>query len=95
VAESLSDHIVLTTDNPRDEDPVAIIEDMKRGLQRPQQARIVEDRGLAIRQAVQQCGPGDIVLVAGKGHEAWQEARGVKLPFSDEAAVMAALEEAA
>jgi UDP-N-acetylmuramoyl-L-alanyl-D-glutamate--2,6-diaminopimelate ligase len=53
------------------------------------------DRATAIRRAIQECGPGDIVLVAGKGHEAWQEVNGRKIPFSDEAAVNAALEDAA
>ena len=95
VAESLADQLVLTTDNPRNEEPFAIFEDMMGGLQRPADAQIVEDRGTAIRQAIRGSGEGDIVLVAGKGHEAWQESRGQKIPFSDEAAVRAALEEAA
>ena len=95
VAESLADRIVMTSDNPRNEDPAAIFAEMMAGLERPDCARIVEDRAAAIRQAVLESDPGDIVLVAGKGHEAWQELRGRKVPFSDEAAVHAALEEAA
>jgi UDP-N-acetylmuramoyl-L-alanyl-D-glutamate--2,6-diaminopimelate ligase len=95
IAESLSDRVVMTSDNPRTEDPQAILEDMKAGLQHPARARVIEDRGAAIREAVQQSGRGDIVLVAGKGHEAWQETRNGRIPFSDEAAVLAALEEAA
>lgn len=95
VAESLADRIVMTTDNPRDEEPGAIIEDMKAGLDRPENARVEVNRAAAIRQAISECGPGDIVLVAGKGHEAWQEVKGRKIPFSDEAAVNAALENAA
>ena len=95
VAESLADQLVLTTDNPRNEEPSAIFEDMLGGLERPADAQIVEDRGTAIRQAIRGSSEGDIVLVAGKGHEAWQESRGQKIPFSDEAAVRAALEEAA
>jgi UDP-N-acetylmuramoyl-L-alanyl-D-glutamate--2,6-diaminopimelate ligase len=94
-AESLADRIVLTTDNPRGEDPNAIFDDMLAGLERPADAQVIEDRGAAIRQAVRDCGSGDIVLVAGKGHEAWQELRGQKVPFSDEAAVRAVLEDAA
>ncbi len=95
VAESLADRIVITTDNPRDEDPAGIIEDMLAGLEEPDQAQVIEDRAAAIRQAVLESGSGDIVLIAGKGHEAWQETKGAKIPFSDEAAVNAALEDAA
>ena len=95
IAESLSDRIVMTSDNPRGEDPASIIRDMQAGLENPAQARVILDRATAIRRAVQGCGPGDIVLIAGKGHEAWQEVNGRKIPFSDEAAVNAALEDAA
>jgi UDP-N-acetylmuramoyl-L-alanyl-D-glutamate--2,6-diaminopimelate ligase len=95
VAESLADRIVMTTDNPRNEDPAGILQDMLAGLDQPGQARVIEDRAAAIRQAVLECGSGDIVLVAGKGHEAWQETKGQRIPFSDEATVSAALEVAA
>jgi UDP-N-acetylmuramoyl-L-alanyl-D-glutamate--2,6-diaminopimelate ligase len=95
VAESLADRVVLTSDNPRNEEPGAIIQDMLGGLQQPTAAQVFEDRGAAIRQAVCDSGEGDIVLVAGKGHEAWQESKGQRVPFSDEAAVRAALEDAA
>lgn len=95
VAESLADCIVMTTDNPRNEEPAAIIKDMLAGLKDPGRALVIEDRASAIRHAVLEYGPGDIVLIAGKGHEAWQEMKGQKIPFSDEASVNAALEEAA
>jgi len=95
VAESLSDCIVMTSDNPRGENPESIIGDMLAGLKNPGQARVIIDRATAIRQAVSECGQGDIVLIAGKGHETWQETGGRKIPFSDEAAVHAALEDAA
>jgi UDP-N-acetylmuramoyl-L-alanyl-D-glutamate--2,6-diaminopimelate ligase len=95
VAESLADRIVLTTDNPRGEDPAEIFNDMLGGLEKPAMAEVVGDRGAAIRQAIEQSTAGDIVLIAGKGHEAWQESRGQRLPFSDEAAVRAILEDAA
>ena len=65
------------------------------GLRNPGQAQVIEDRATAIRHAVLESGSGDIVLVAGKGHEAWQETKGQKIPFSDEAMVNAALEDAA
>lgn len=95
IAESLADRIVMTSDNPRDEDPAAIINDMLAGLERPAEAEVIEDRADAIRHAVLEAGSGDIVLIAGKGHEAWQEIAGQKTRFSDEVAVNAALEEAA
>jgi len=94
-AESLADRIVLTTDNPRNELPEGIIEDMLAGLEEPGNAEVITDRATAIRQAIHDSRPGDIVLIAGKGHEAWQEAAGRKIPFSDEASVRSALEDAA
>jgi UDP-N-acetylmuramoyl-L-alanyl-D-glutamate--2,6-diaminopimelate ligase len=94
-AELLADRLVITSDNPRGEDPAAIIRDMVTGLEHPENARVIMDRASAIRQAILESSPGDIVLIAGKGHEAWQEINGQKIPFSDEAAVNAALEEAA
>jgi UDP-N-acetylmuramoyl-L-alanyl-D-glutamate--2,6-diaminopimelate ligase len=95
IAESLADHIVMTTDNPRGEDPWAIFTDMAAGLERPDDAQVIADRGEAIRAAVEESGPGDIVLVAGKGHEDYQETAGQKLVFSDEDAIREVLEEAA
>jgi UDP-N-acetylmuramoyl-L-alanyl-D-glutamate--2,6-diaminopimelate ligase len=95
VAESLSDRLVMTSDNPRGEDPASIIEDMRAGLKQPEKAQVILDRASAIRQAVHSSGPGDIILVAGKGHEAWQETKGQKIAFSDEEAVNSALEDAA
>jgi len=94
-AESLADRLVITSDNPRGEDPSAIIRDMVAGLEQPEKACVIVDRAAAIRQAVLESTSGDIVLIAGKGHEACQEINGQKIPFSDEAAVNAALEEAA
>ena len=95
VAESLADRIVLTTDNPRDELPEGIIADMLAGLNEPGNAEVIADRGEAIRQAILDSRSGDIVLIAGKGHETWQETAGQKIPFSDVDSVQSALEEAA
>ncbi len=95
VAESLADRLVMTSDNPRDEDPSAIIKDMLAGLERPDDIQVIEDRAAAIRHAILEANSGDIVLIAGRGHEAWQEVQGQKIRFSDEVAVNAALEEAA
>ena len=68
---------------------------MLRGLKEPGKVTVEPDRAIAIHRAIRAAGPGDIVLVAGKGHENWQEVAGQKIPFSDEAAVNAALEDAA
>lgn len=83
VAERQADGVVLTSDNPRSEDPLAILAQMQRGLQRPGQALIEPDRALAIARAVGSAGSQDVVLVAGKGHEDYQEIQGVRRPFSD------------
>ncbi|ROR29679.1 UDP-N-acetylmuramoyl-L-alanyl-D-glutamate--2,6-diaminopimelate ligase [Inmirania thermothiophila] len=91
-AERLADVVVLTDDNPRGEDGDAIIAEILAGMRRPQAARIERDRGRAIRLAVAEAGAGDVVLVAGKGHETTQEVGGRRLPWSDREAVRAALE---
>ena len=93
VAADLADLVILTSDNPRSEDPAAIIAEMKAGLD-PIQARKVtanQDRAEAIRSACIQARPGDVVLVAGKGHEKYQEVQGEKLPFDDVAVLTASL----
>lgn len=94
-AESVADRLVITSDNPRFEAANSIINDILSGLENPAQAIIEPDRASAIQRAVLDAGPGDIVLVAGKGHETWQEVSGQMLPFSDEAVVRSALEAAA
>ncbi len=95
VAESLSDKVILTNDNPRSEAPEVIFSDMLAGMQSPEKAMVMADRQAAIRLAIQDSRNGDIVLIAGKGHETYQELQGNRLPFSDVAAVRAVLEEAA
>lgn len=80
-----SDMVILTSDNPRDEDPMDIITDMKQGVDAPSVGRVltIPDRREAIRTACLLANPGDIVLVAGKGHETYQEVKGVKHHFDD------------
>ena len=81
-AERGADHVVVTSDNPRSEDPAAIAAAVCAGLSRP--AALVElDRGRAIERTLLGAGSRDVVLIAGKGHEAWQELAGARLPFSD------------
>lgn len=83
VAEREAQHAVLTSDNPRTEDPDRILQDMAAGLTRPEAASLLVDRAQAIAHAVARARPEDVVLVAGKGHEDYQEVQGVKRPFSD------------
>jgi len=94
-AELLADDVFITSDNPRDESAARIIEDVIAGLENPDRATVEPDRAVAIQKAIKNCRPGDIVLVAGKGHETWQEIGGRKIPFSDESAILAALGDAA
>lgn len=93
VAERLADHLVLTNDNPRGEPPEQILEHICAGLAHADAAHIIPDRGRAIRTAIQAAGPGDLVLVAGKGHEDYQLVGELRLPFSDRAQVAACLAE--
>ncbi len=94
-AELLADDVFVTSDNPRNESANKIIEDVVAGLEMPGKATIEPDRAAAIQQAIANCKPGDVVLVAGKGHETWQEIAGQKIPFSDETTIRDALENAA
>ena len=82
-AEQYAQHVVLTSDNPRSEDPQIILNQMLSGLQNAAKAKVIADRAQAIVQTVQHVRAQDVVLVAGKGHEDYQEILGVKHPFSD------------
>ena len=82
-AEAVANHLWLTSDNPRSEDPAHILAQMVAGLHRPAQANVEVDRALAIQQAVSSAEAHDVVLIAGKGHETTQDVAGIKHPFSD------------
>ena len=84
-AAKYSDLLILTSDNPRDEDPRQILDDLCEGLSREQLASTLKlvDRREAIRTACTMAQPGDIILIAGKGHETYQEINGVRHHFSD------------
>jgi UDP-N-acetylmuramoyl-L-alanyl-D-glutamate--2,6-diaminopimelate ligase len=82
-AEAGSDICVLTSDNPRTEDPEQILNDAKAGFARPQKHAIIADRREAIRAALENAWEGDLVLIAGKGHEDYQDIQGKKHPFDD------------
>jgi len=87
----LSDRVILTSDNPRTEDPAEIIADMEAGLNTAAKRKYISilDRKEAIKAAVEFAKPEDIVLVAGKGHEKYQDINGVKHPFDDKAILLA------
>lgn len=93
VTSDLADHVVITSDNPRNESPALIIEAVVSGA--GSNAKVIEDRAQAIVLSIKQARAGDVVLVAGKGHENYQEIAGVKYPFSDADVVKSALEEMA
>ncbi len=90
-AQKNADQIVVTSDNPRSESPAAIISQILRGLTHSDSVYVEADRALAITQAIALAQPGDVVLLAGKGHENYQEMQGVKHPFSDRTHAQAAL----
>ena len=95
VAAELADLVVVTDDNPRDEDPAAIRAAVLGGAAGPAQTVEIGDRRAAIDHAVAWAGPGDVVLIAGKGHESGQTAAGRTRPFDDRAELAAALEDRA
>jgi UDP-N-acetylmuramoyl-L-alanyl-D-glutamate--2,6-diaminopimelate ligase len=93
VASGLASRLIVTSDNPRSESPASIIQAVMAGA--GSQATSVENRAEAIKQAIKTANKGDVVLIAGKGHEDYQEIAGVKYPFSDMQVAQEALQEMA
>ncbi|HWZ92105.1 MAG TPA: UDP-N-acetylmuramyl-tripeptide synthetase [Polyangiaceae bacterium] len=91
-AARAADRVLLTSDNPRTEDPTAILDAIAEGLAGHPGVSRELDRARAIERAVREAGPDDLVLIAGKGHEQTQETAGVRAPFFDEAIVRAVCE---
>ncbi|MFM9922316.1 UDP-N-acetylmuramoyl-L-alanyl-D-glutamate--2,6-diaminopimelate ligase [Variovorax sp. H27-G14] len=91
VAERQADRVVVTSDNPRSEKPDAIIAQVLRGFSRPEAAQVQPDRAAAIADVLAQAAPQDVVLIAGKGHETWQDIGGERIAFSDKAHALDAL----
>jgi UDP-N-acetylmuramoyl-L-alanyl-D-glutamate--2,6-diaminopimelate ligase len=91
IAAAGADRVVLTSDNPRDESPDAILAQILAGVTGHDEIEVIEDRRAAIAFALENAAPGDVVLLAGKGHEDYQEIAGIRRPFSDLAEARAAL----
>lgn len=85
----LADFCILTSDNPRSEDPMAILAEVEAGIRRARDAHyvVIENRRAAILEALTMALPGDVVVLAGKGHETYQEIKGVKHPFDEKVVV--------
>lgn len=94
VATRLADEVIFTSDNPRTENPLSIIQDIVAGAS-TKSYQIEADRALAIYQAIDNAQPGDIVLIAGKGYEKFQEIQGHKIPFNDMQVVQQVLKDLA
>ncbi|MGY6586783.1 MAG: UDP-N-acetylmuramoyl-L-alanyl-D-glutamate--2,6-diaminopimelate ligase [Wenzhouxiangella sp.] len=92
IAESLAAQVILTNDNPRGENPLTIIREIQSGMHRPDRARVISDRKAAIERALLDARSGDVVLIAGKGHENYQQIGDQRLPFSDRATALNCLE---
>jgi UDP-N-acetylmuramoyl-L-alanyl-D-glutamate--2,6-diaminopimelate ligase len=95
MAERRADRLVVTSDNPRGEDPAAIIDDIVAGLANPDRAIVIDDRATAIAYAVREAVPDDVILVAGKGHEDYQLIDNKRIDFSDYGAAFANLSQRA
>ena len=90
-AEDEADVVVMTSDNPRSEEPHHIIEQMLRGITDSSKAIVCIDRAQAIAQTIEKAKAQDVILIAGKGHENYQEISGIKLAFSDASHALEAL----
>lgn len=90
IAEQLADFVIVTTDNPRSEDPLQIIDGILNGMSQKEKREAVADRRAAIAAAVKMSQSGDVILIAGKGHESYQDINGVKYDFNEAAILLEA-----
>lgn len=84
IATELSDYVIISSDNPRTEDPMSIISDIEKGIDPEKKYEIEADRDKAIKRSIELSEKGDIILICGKGHETYQEINGVKTHFDDQ-----------
>ena len=82
IATELSDNVIVTSDNPRNENPSTIIEEIRSGITKDNY-KVIEDRQVAIEEVIKSSGKNSVILIAGKGHEDYQEIGGVRHHFSD------------
>ncbi len=92
-AEKLADTVIVTNDNPRSEDQSVIASEILFSMKKPGQVKVIFDRKVAIETAIKAAQPKDIILVAGKGHESWQEIKGQRFPFNDRNVILNILSE--
>src|SRR5699024_6734481 len=92
VAARLADVVWLTDDNPRDESPAAIVADIQAGIEQDVACAVEHDRVAAIERAIRAARAGDVVLIAGKGHEGWQQTGAVRRRHDDRAVARQVLE---
>jgi UDP-N-acetylmuramoyl-L-alanyl-D-glutamate--2,6-diaminopimelate ligase len=90
IASQLADHIIITSDNPRSENPVHISADIQAGMVSSESVQVISDRAAAILSGVRHAHGNDVVLIAGKGHEMSQEINGKKVDFSDQEHILLA-----
>jgi UDP-N-acetylmuramoyl-L-alanyl-D-glutamate--2,6-diaminopimelate ligase len=90
-AARLADQVILTSDNPRSEDPAAILREIEAGVRGASNVRTIADRAEAIAAAIDEAAPGDALLIAGKGHETYQIIGARTLPFDDREVARTAL----
>jgi UDP-N-acetylmuramoyl-L-alanyl-D-glutamate--2,6-diaminopimelate ligase len=95
VAEAGADRVVVTSDNPRTEDPARILDDVRSGVSRPEDMLWIVDRREAIHAAARLADETDVVLVAGKGHETYQVVGEERLPFDDRDVILEACNQVA
>ena len=93
IAESFANQVIVTSDNPRSEDPDTIIDDIMEGFKHPDKITRIIQRKNAIKEAVLSSKAGSIVLVAGKGHETYQEINSERIHFDDREIVREALQQ--
>ena len=83
IAANIADRVIITSDNPRSESPESIINEILSGITDKNNVEVEQDRRKAIQFALNKSSSGDIILIAGKGHENYQEIEGIKYPFDD------------
>ena len=91
IRHQAADQVILTSDNPRSEDPAAILREIEAGVRGASNVRTIADRALAIAAAIDVAAAGDALLIAGKGHETYQIIGARTLPFDDREVARAAL----